>query len=54
MVALWAVIPAMAFMFIAGLMTKRRIRIVNTTDYGLNVEVSKDHRVVVFKGIDPR
>jgi hypothetical protein len=51
MVALWAVIPAMVFMFIAGRKSKRRIKFVNNTDYGLDVVVSPNQSVVVIREV---
>jgi hypothetical protein len=54
MVALWAVIPAMVCMFIAGRKSKRRIKFVNNTDYGVDIVVSPNQSVVVIRGIEPR
>jgi hypothetical protein len=54
MVALWAVIPAMVFMFIAGRTSKRKIRFVNNTDYGVDLVVSPNQSVVVIRGIEPK
>lgn len=55
MVALWAVIPAMVCMFIAGRKSKRRIKFVNNTDYGLDVVVSPNQSVIVIREVvEPR
>jgi hypothetical protein len=53
LVAVWAVLPALAFMFIAGRKSERsrRIHFVNNTDYGLDVIVQHDKRVVVIREI---
>jgi hypothetical protein len=54
MVALWAVIPAMVCMFIAGRKSKRKIKFVNNTDYGVDLVVSPNQSVVVIRGIEPK
>ena len=54
MVALWAVIPAMVCMFIAGRKSKRRIKFVNNTDYGVDLVVSPNQSVVIIRGIEPK
>jgi len=50
MVALWAVIPAMALMFIAGLKfaLRRQIHFINQTDLGLDIQVSPSRRVIII------
>jgi hypothetical protein len=51
MIALWAVIPAMALMFIAGRRSafKRRMHFINNTNYGLNIQVSGDRKVILIE-----
>lgn len=53
LVAIWAVIPAMALMFIAGRKSERarRIHFVNNTGYGLDLIVQHDKRVVVIREV---
>lgn len=50
MVALWAVIPAMALMFIAGIKfaLRRQLHFINQTDLGLDIQVSPNRRVIVI------
>jgi len=50
MVALWAVIPAMALMFIAGVKfaLRRHLHFINRTDLGLDIQVSPNRRVIVI------
>jgi hypothetical protein len=51
-VELWAVIPALALMFVAGRksVTKNKpLQLINKTKYGMNVLVSPDNRIVVIQ-----
>ena len=53
LVAIWAVIPAMALMFIAGRRSERsrRIHFINHTDYGLDVSVNANKRMVLIRQV---
>ncbi len=55
MVAIWAVIPAMALMFVAGIKfaLRRHIHFVNNTNLDrLDIQVSPDRRVFIISNKD--
>jgi hypothetical protein len=46
LIALWAVIPSMILMYIAGRTSKRKIFIVDDTEYNLHFDVSHKGRLI--------